>query len=478
MCEESDAEVAGSLFDGHTVDVKSIDDLMPYARAVCSQAEVRRTAPGFVGYGATKPGDKVLVAVDTHYDPRVVNAVVRGLQEKGATVDVITVEVEPDREFNESDEIRVIMRREPWDNNPRRWEGIPWIEDLAAREGYDLLVHGKGGGIPNTKHRYEAMPWLQTCQFASEATTYPRDLHTLINTKTWNYFFEAGRGGKVRLTDPEGTNVTYTLFPEYFDGTRRGYTEVPWWGHLLAHGPTPILDKEDATGVFAGTTSHFQRPFERVQLEVERGRLERIIGGGTYGDAWRALKDEARNTRYPCFPREGLFWLWEIAIGTHPKISRPDNIHMLSSGGFEWERRRSGIIHIGMGTRWRGPEERWAGERGILYGHLHVHLLFPTLVIETTKGKDIPVIENGHLCVLDDPEVRDMAAKYGDPDQMLNADWKPGIPGISTSGSYEDYCKNPVKYIYVADHGHSHGHGKVHSHANGVVHSHAHDQKH
>ncbi len=448
MCEASDEQVAGTLLDRPMLDVASIDDLMPYAREICCQEEVRRTAPGFVGYGSTKPGDRVLVAVDTHYDRNVVESVARGLREKGAKVDVLWVEVEPDREFTATEEVSVIMRREPWENKPRRWEGLPWVEELAVKQGYDLLVHGKGGGIPNTPHRYEAIPWLQKGQFASGATVYPRDLHTLINLKTWNMFFEAGRGGTVHLTDPEGTDLTYTLWPEYFDGTRRGYTEVPWWGHLLAHGPTPILPQENATGVFAGTTSHFQRPFERVQLEVENGRLERIVGGGAYGDAWRALQEETKNVKYPCFPRDGLFWLWEIAIGTNPKIRRADNIQMLSSGGFEWERRRSGIIHIGMGTRWRGAEERWAGEHGILYGHLHVHLLFPTLIINTKDGKQLPVIDNGHLTALDDPDVRDFAAKYGDPDQILNIDWQPSIPGIDCDGCYEDYARDPARFIY------------------------------
>src|SRR5439155_1539283 len=214
----------------------------------------------------TKPGERVLVAVDTHYDKRVVEAVARGLREMGASVDVVTVEAQPDREFTTTDEVDVIMRREPWTKRPRRWEGLPWIEELAAREKYDLLVHGKGGGIPNVPYRYEAIPWLQTDHFASAATVYPRDLHTLINMKTW-----------------------------------------------------------------------------------------------------RALHEESKETQYPCFPRPGLFWLWEVAIGTNPKIQRPPNIHLLSSGGFEWERRRSGIIHVGLGTRWRGSEEVWAGERGILY---------------------------------------------------------------------------------------------------------------
>ncbi len=183
-------------------------------------------------------------------------------------------------------------------------------------------------------------------------------------------------------------------------------------------------------------------------MTIDKGRVEKIEGGGDYGDGWRALIEESKNTQYPCFPRPGPFWLWEVAIGTNPKIARPRNIQLLSSGGFERERRRSGIIHIGLGTRWRGPEEVWAGERGILYGHLHVHLFFPTLRIEMPDGKELKVIEDGHLCSLDDPEVRDLAAKYGDPDRILAAPWKPGVPGLDAPGSYDEYAKDPSKFIW------------------------------
>jgi hypothetical protein len=180
---------------------------------------------------------------------------------------------------------------------------------------------------------------------------------------------------------------------------------------------------------------------------LKKAKVVEIRGGGAYGDAWRALEEETRSTQYPCFPGPGLFWLWEIAIGTNPKITRPHNIEYLSSGGFEWERRRAGIIHTGMGTRWRSSEEVWAGERGILYGHLHVHLMKATLVVETRSGS-VPVIENGRLSAYDDPDVRDCAARFGDPDQLLNDDWIPEIPGITVEGSYEEYARNPAAWVY------------------------------
>ena len=221
-------------------------------------------------------------------------------------------------------------------------------------------------------------------------------------------------------------------------------------GHLHGHPPQPILPQEDATGVIAGTTSHFARPFPRIRLHFAGGRLEAVEGGGRYGDAWRDLLAATKGNQYPCFPRPGLFWLWELAIGTNPRIRRPSDIHLLSSGGFEWERRRSGVIHAGIGTRWRGPEEVWAGERGITYGHLHVHLLFPTYALTTATGESVTVIDHGRLTALDDAEVREVARRYGDPDVLLREDWVPAVPGITAPGSYEDYARDPVRHLYPA----------------------------
>jgi hypothetical protein len=425
-----------------------VDDLLQVGRLIADQEELRRTAAGFVGYGSTQAGDRVLLAVDSHYDPQVPEAIATVLRERGARVDILVADAGPDRQFDELDELRAIIRDEPWEKDPRRWEGLPWVESLAVERKYDLLIHGKGGGIPNTPHRYEACPWLQSEQFAHPATTFPRDLHVMINNKVWSTFRDLGPGGRVRLTDPEGTDMTYTLLRDYFDDTRRGYGETPWWGHILAHGPTPILAQEDAEGVVAGTTTHFSRPFARIEVELQNGKVQKIDGGGQYGDAWRTLLKQTNDIQYPCFPRPGLFWLWEVAIGTNPKIARPSRIDRLSSGGFEWERRRSGIIHMGFGTRWRGTEERWAAERGKTYGHLHVHLLFPTLTIEHQPDDVIEVVKDGRLKVLDDADVRELAANYGDPDEVLKEEWIPSIPGISAAGDYGSYAADPASFIY------------------------------
>jgi hypothetical protein len=38
--------------------------------------------------------------------------------------------------------------------------------------------------------------------------------------------------------------------------------------------------------------------------------------------------------------------------------------------------------------------------------------------------------------------------KYGDPDDLLREDWIPQVPGITCAGSYDEYSRNPGKWIY------------------------------
>ncbi len=70
-----------------------------------------------------------------------------------------------------------------------------------------------------------------------------------------------------------------------------------------------------------------------------------------------------------------------------------------------------------------------------------------TLVVETASG-EVPVIERGRLAAYDDPDVRDLASRYGDPDRLLRDDWVPDIPGITVDGSYEAYAADPGRWVY------------------------------
>jgi hypothetical protein len=62
--------------------------------------------------------------------------------------------------------------------------------------------------------------------------------------------------------------------------------------------------------------------------------------------------------------------------------------------------------------------------------------------------KSITLLDKGHFTPLDDPEVRALASRYGNPDDLLTEDWRPEIPGINAPGNYEtDYAPNPWKVV-------------------------------
>jgi len=118
-----------------------------------------------------------------------------------------------------------------------------------------------------------------------------------------------------------------------------------------------------------------------------------------------------------------------------------------------WERGRSGVIHFGFGvstpvTADNTPAVRKkVAEEHVPRGHLHIHTYFNTIVIETNDGKAVTVADKGHITFLDDPEVRKVAAKFGDPDVLLREAWIPAVPGINVPGSYADYARNPGPWI-------------------------------
>lgn len=405
-------------------------------------------APGFAGFDATRPGDRILMATSRNDAHDVSEALVAALQERGAKVDHIVVDNGPDRLLREDDEIAAQIMRSPWTEGAksvlRPQYDIPWVTELFVSGGYDMLIQGHA--MPFLPCRWEGHPWTSAEMFLSESVVFPRDLQMLINRKVWGPIWEEGRGARVRVRDPEGTDFSWTLLPSFWE-SQLMFTEEPCWCHLMLHPIPPLSADSDAEGVVAGTTAHYTKPFPQIQLHLERGRVERIEGGGAYGDGLRALDEETRDVQYLGFPRPGLLWFWEAALATNPKVARPSDPTMISSGGSAWERWRAGALHFGFGTCGPSDQELWAAERGHPYGHVHVHQFFSTIELTTPSGQTIVSSDHGRLTAMDDPEVRECAARHGDPDEVLAAAWTPPIPGVSIPGELEVYLREPARWF-------------------------------
>jgi len=60
----------------------------------------------------------------------------------------------------------------------------------------------------------------------------------------------------------------------------------------------------------------------------------------------------------------------------------------------------------------------------------------------------VTLLDKGRLTSLDNPEVRALASRYGNPDQLLAEDWRPEIPGINAPGNYlTDYAPDPWRTV-------------------------------
>ena len=145
----------------------------------------------------------------------------------------------------------------------------------------------------------------------------PYELLKAIDDCTWN---KVRSGKRMRITDPEGTDIEFTNHDGYYDRHRQNYnwdlinqtwsdnphfakTYLP--GHITGRPWIFLPGKEDGNGVIAGTTNHIA-PVDWTQLIIVDSKVVQINEGGEFGDKLRALMTETANVQYPGMPSPGL----------------------------------------------------------------------------------------------------------------------------------------------------------------------------
>jgi hypothetical protein len=311
----------------------------------------------------------------------------------------------------------------------------------------------------------------------SQLPSFPSDVFHLIEKKTLDLM--TLDIDKVHVTDPEGTDVSWDVSPEM---AKRWINSIYSPNHLLMYPDTatgkygfdidryPTPNKEwtprepiaMVNGVIAGTNGSGGF-WPRMEITYQNGYMTKVTGGGIYGDVIREFLQypHINDITYPYYAHPGFWHLWELALGTNPKYFRnPSDFYGGGHTGIyclTFERYRTGVFHWGFGNELAnepgslGLPQKWlkfGEEHDLPTGHdFHIHNYFVTYKVHrASTGRWITVVDRGHLAALDDPEVRALAAKYGDPDKILSEDWIPDVPGINAPGDYRDYAKDPWKY--------------------------------
>jgi hypothetical protein len=67
--------------------------------------------------------------------------------------------------------------------------------------------------------------------------------------------------------------------------------------------------------------------------------------------------------------------------------------------------------------------------------------------VRGTKNSWLTLIDKGEVTAFKSPEIRALASRYGNPDEVLSDDWSPYLPGINAPGKYQDYAKDPWQTV-------------------------------
>ena len=422
----------------------TVEDLLPIARVLVRKpAERQPLTPGY----AIKPGQKVLILVGESVDDRVLGAIRTAIEELGGRPDIVKTYEPPRTKANTNIGFQEVQLFAGFGGI----DGFAFPKALQAVGKYDLVINGMGGPVPATPYGWEYIPWATADQFMFSQAGFPYEVQKAIDNKAWDNLLKAR---KIHATDPEGTDMTWNWQSHYAGMLREEWPtyDVVLTGHLGSFPEFLSPLDADAHGTIGGTLNH-TGTFPHMVLTVNKNEITKIEGGGEYGKQWQEMLQTCRSIQYPGFPAPGCGWFEEAAIGTDTWRARSLNF---PDYPFEaaWERGRAGVIHWGLGVtrntdalpavqKWFKDNKTPAGG-----GHWHVHTYFTTMDFTLEDGKQFRLIDKGHLTLLDDPEIRKLAAKYGNPDEILKEKWIPAMPGINVPGDYlTDYAKDPYKLI-------------------------------
>lgn len=341
-------------------------------------AELLDGARNLVRYADIRAGQQVLIHTEPGYDdPLVLGALKAAVEEAGALVSV--------------------LHTPHWD---KQHDPPPPIFE-AALHGCDVLI-GQGEYL-HTKNHYlqvglfeRGLVYINNEAKTAEALSswygrFPAELLFAIGTATIR---RLARGRRVRVTTRAGTDISMGLSVNTLGGYCYPFTyDTPGHKKGFPGGVACFHPEDPVEGVIA------------VEALTRGNRAPRSVLGSplflTYRDH-RVVEARGECADWWAeFMQRGdanSSWLAECMWGIHPKAA--------GRGGRAASNPH--LLHFGLGN-------------SIPYGGPTFSRTWQVVFVEdaTLSVDGEPLLDHGHLTVLDDPEVRAVAARYGDPDELL-----------------------------------------------------------
>ncbi len=237
--------------------------------------------------------------------------------------------------------------------------------------------------VPKHRARFVSLPQTATPAALATGSRFPPGLFYVIKRLAVERTVGAER---IRVTTRDGTDVT---FSKLTIDTDAGPMEPGMWR------PWPLGGLNFYPGDTNGVLAIEESTVTGVPSDPLRVHLRDNVVVDVEG---RTAADELRR-----FSPTG-YYLRHAFIGLNPKV-RLD-------GAPQFEREKhAGAFYLGID----GLSDGAADRSGPGFAHCDCQFDRPTITID-----DEPFVDEGRLLLLDDTEVREAAARFGDPDRLLD----------------------------------------------------------
>jgi hypothetical protein len=366
-----------SYFDTPTASPLGIVELMPGAR-------------NLMDYAGVAPGEQVLILVEHPTDPVVVQALAAAAAYRDADVQILSV-----APFSPGG----------WDRENPGGRSIAaaahgradvvitctWWAEVHCQPLFFSQVAQKGA-------RFASLHMTGTAACLNTGARLPPEVYYAIMRRAAEIM---GNGEHIRVQTKLGTDITFkgvTLTPDDGPLIPGGWRPFPYGGvnfYPETCDGTFVVEESTATGV----------PEERLTVTVTDNLVTGIDGG-------IAAEQLRRYGPLGYYMRHAL-------LGVNPKV------RLAGASQFEREK-HAGAFYLGIdGLTAEGVAD--PSQPG--YAHCDCQFDRPTVTVGETV-----ISQDGRLLILDEPEIREVAAEFGPPEILLDDNPQMILPRRYTSG--------------------------------------------